>query len=168
MKNNFSNFSFAFFTGMTMILISSLLGCSGGDTINGLVPCEGTVKLNGKPLKNASIIFAPKTNGRSAGGMTNENGYYNLHTNTYVGVLPGEYKVTVIKSVPETEKDEQLIQEMKDATEKNNGVIPDSYNDVVVNFKSLTGKYGNAPTSDLNVIISDKGSKQQNFDLVVE
>ncbi|MDR2346095.1 MAG: carboxypeptidase-like regulatory domain-containing protein [Planctomycetaceae bacterium] len=167
-KNNFVNFNLlSIVIAVTMIILTSL-GCSK-NTISGLVPCEGIVTLNGQPLENASIIFAPAaSNGRSAGGMTNENGYYNLRTNTSVGVLPGDYKVTVIKSIPETEKDVKLIDEMRTAAEKNNGTIPDSYNDVVITYKSLTGKYNNSQTSDLSVTITKQGNKQQNFDLKVD
>jgi hypothetical protein len=169
MKNknnyNYKNFGLSSAVCIMVIFISLLSGCSGGG-IKGLVPCEGVVKVNGQPLADASIAFAPtKTNGRSAGGMTNSDGYYKLSTNLNVGVLPDEYKVTIIKSIPATEKDVQLIKEMYEAAEKG---IASSGDDVVVNFKSLTGKYANPQTSDLTVIISGKGNKQQNFDLVVE
>jgi hypothetical protein len=156
-----------FWIGVTMTFTLLLSGCSGGG-IAGLVSCEGIVSLNGQPLENASVTFIPTTGNRSAGGMTNAQGHYKLSTNLNVGVLPGEYKVTITKSVPETEKDALLVQEMTAATEKNNGVIPASYDDVVVKYKSLTGKYGQQQNSDLIVTISNKGNKQQNFDLIVE
>jgi hypothetical protein len=170
-KSNYKIFNLSFVICFVLIFILLLLGCSGGG-IAGLVPCEGTITLNGQPLENATINFAPLATGqsdaRSAGAMTNSIGYYKLSTNLNTGILPGEYKVTIIKSIPATEKDVQMIKEMSAAIEKNNGSIPDSYDDVVVNYKSLTGQYANPQTSNLTVIIADKGNKQQNFDLVVE
>jgi hypothetical protein len=166
-KNNNKNFGLSFTFGVAVIFILLLLGCSG-NSISGLVPCSGTIKVNGQPLANANVTFASLTNGRSAGGMTDNNGYYKLNTNLDSGILPGEYKVTIIKSIPATAKDEQLIKEMNEAAEKNNGNIPSQYDDVIINYKSLTGKYANPKTSDLTVTISDNGNPQQNFDLVVD
>ncbi|MDR2642608.1 MAG: carboxypeptidase-like regulatory domain-containing protein [Planctomycetaceae bacterium] len=165
--NNYKKFSLSFKISLITIFISLLLGCSGSN-ISGLVPCEGTVQINGQPVENANVIFSPKTSGRSAGGMTDNKGFYKLHTNVEVGVLPGEYHVTIVKSVPATEKDAQLIREMQTAAEQNDGVVPSAFDNAVVNFKSLTGKYDNQKTSDLTVVIPDKGNKQQNFNLVVE
>jgi hypothetical protein len=152
---------------MTFVLLLS--GCSGGG-IAGLAPCEGVVSLNGKPLENASVTFIPTTttSNRSAGGMTDAQGHYKLFTNTSTGILPGEYKVTITKSIPETEKDALLVKEMTIATEKNNGVIPSSYDEVIVNFKSLTGKYADPKTSDLTVKITNKGNRQQNFNIITD
>jgi hypothetical protein len=168
-NNNCVRFGLVFWVGITMTFVSLLSGCSSGG-IAGLTSCEGVVNLNGQPLENASVTFIPitATSNRSAGGMTDAQGHYKLFTNTNAGILPGEYKVTITKSIPATEKDALLVKEMTNATEQNKGVIPSSYDDVTVNFKSLTGKYANQQTSDLIVTVSNNGNRQQNFDLVTD
>ena len=53
-------------------------GC-GGDGLN-LAPVSGTVTLDGKPVKGASLEFIPQAPGGSvAYGTTDENGYYSMY-----------------------------------------------------------------------------------------
>ena len=80
----------------------ALAGCSGGSKLN-TVKVKGKVTYNGEPLAGATVNFLnqdPK--GKPAGGKTNEQGEYTLTTmetlaKVVEGVLPGEYKVAIVK-----------------------------------------------------------------------
>jgi hypothetical protein len=75
--------------------ISMALGCSNVKVI----PVEGVVTLDGKPLPGATVSFMPVEAGRSATGQTDADGNFRLTTfRTEDGALPGEYKVIVVVS----------------------------------------------------------------------
>ncbi|MFL5340259.1 MAG: carboxypeptidase-like regulatory domain-containing protein [Gemmataceae bacterium] len=66
------------------------------------MPVSGAVTLDGVPLANAVVAFAPAgaTKGVGAVGRTDAGGKYTLATpHGSPGVVPGEYKVTVSKFV---------------------------------------------------------------------
>jgi hypothetical protein len=79
--------------------VSSLLlcvigaGCGGGE----LVPVQGTVKLDGKPLAGVSVLFlAQGADGRNATGFTDTDGVFRLSTlGREDGAMPGKYKVVI-------------------------------------------------------------------------
>ena len=74
------------------------LGCGGGA---GTVPVQGVVRLDGQPLKRASVQFVPEDSGRDATATTDEQGRFVLSTfNPRDGALPGKYKVVVTPSAP--------------------------------------------------------------------
>jgi hypothetical protein len=65
-------------------------GCSG------LVPVEGEVLLDDKPLPKADIAFIPQAGGRTVTGKSDAQGKFLLTTIApNDGAKPGEYKVTV-------------------------------------------------------------------------
>jgi hypothetical protein len=80
--------------GLLCALVAAGVGCGGAGKP---VPVRGTVLLDGQPLSGATVTFMPMENvGRSASGMTVEDGSFRLTTfNQNDGALPGEYKVTV-------------------------------------------------------------------------
>lgn len=81
-----------------------LVGCGGGPK---LVPVEGKVTLDGKPLANKTIMFAPQTGtqGSGAGGTTDGEGNYKLtavvpgSTESRPGIAPGDYRVMVMEQM---------------------------------------------------------------------
>jgi hypothetical protein len=75
-----------------VVLLSA--GCGGG---KGTVPVKGTVKLDGKPLARATVLFVAQTpGGRDATGSTDANGVFRLTTfEPGDGALPGNYKVVI-------------------------------------------------------------------------
>src|SRR4029077_19742292 len=80
------------------ILPASLLVCSalaGG--CGGPVNVEGKVIMSGKPLTGAQVLFVPVTGGREAGDVTDEEGNFRLKNPQNLGVVPGEYRVTISK-----------------------------------------------------------------------
>jgi len=85
-----------------IVLISSLVGCSGGLSVNYV---EGTVTHDGAPLEGATVTFSPKTSGGkelTASGVTDAKGVYKL---TVVqggkkdkGAMEGSYMVSIMNS----------------------------------------------------------------------
>jgi len=83
-------------------------GCGSSLVTVKLVPVEGTLKLNGKPLANKSIMFTPDSgSGVSAGGISDANGKFTLKatiqgaTSDQNGCPPGTYKVVVFEPLIE-------------------------------------------------------------------
>ena len=80
-----------------------MTGC--GDSGPEVVPVEGTVTLDGKPLANKSLLFTPidDTAGHGAGGTSDAEGRYTLiavvpgATRDYQGIAPGRYRVSVFE-----------------------------------------------------------------------
>jgi len=77
-------------------------GCSDGKLKT--YPVSGIVTLNGEPVPEATIVFAPVKEGvgDAATGRTNDKGEYKLQTaNGRVdgGTTPGEYGVVIKKDV---------------------------------------------------------------------
>jgi hypothetical protein len=88
------------------VLILSVVACVGCG--KGLVDVNARVTLDGKPLEGAavSLISAGQTRNRIASGITNAEG--RVHFTTFQpndGVLPGEYKVVVIKTPKSAEEE---------------------------------------------------------------
>ena len=82
-----------------LVLLIAATGCSRG---SGTVPVSGVIKLDDRPLANASVTFIPQNSegGREAFGFTNAEGVFHLATNKVAdGALPGKYKV-VVRPVP--------------------------------------------------------------------
>lgn len=80
------------------LLLASVLVILGGCGKKGLdtVRVTGTVKLDGKPMAGASVLFSPKAGGRPASATTDESGSFSLTTLTpNDGALVGEHAVGV-------------------------------------------------------------------------
>jgi hypothetical protein len=61
-----------------------------------LASVSGTVKLDGRPLEGAAVIFTPVAGGRPAGGRTDASGYYELvYTEDSDGAVLGEHSVRI-------------------------------------------------------------------------
>lgn len=69
-------------------------GCGGGLA---LAPVEGLVTLNGAPVADAAVMFAPQPSGPVATGVTDATGRFTLHTTNDLGALIGEHRVTITK-----------------------------------------------------------------------
>lgn len=80
------------------ILTASLIVCSAlAAGCGGPVHVEGKVVMGGKPLAGAQILFVAVTGGREAGDVTDEEGKFRIKNPQDLGVVPGEYVVTVSK-----------------------------------------------------------------------
>ncbi len=94
MKRLLETLSCQLMTPMTVCLTMLLsMGCGGGDMPE-LGDVSGKVTLDGKPLVGINILFTPEK-GRPAGGVTDEEGYYELvYLDGYSGCKVGPAKVT--------------------------------------------------------------------------
>lgn len=86
------------------ILAPLLVGMTGcGDPGIGAVKVSGTVKLDGAPVRGASVIFNPDQGGQAAAGLTDAEGKYKLTTEKAGdGAVPGSYKISITKNENET------------------------------------------------------------------
>ncbi|HAP07103.1 MAG TPA: hypothetical protein DCR20_04715 [Planctomycetaceae bacterium] len=80
-------------TNCVLLLSAMIFGCGRGDMPE-LGDVYGKVTLDGKPVPNINILFTPET-GRPAGGVTDEEGNYELkYLEGYSGSKVGPAKVT--------------------------------------------------------------------------
>jgi hypothetical protein len=80
---------------MMMLMVAFEAGC--GPSRPALLPAEGVVTLDGKPLADAAVVFQPKAGGRPASARTDASGRFKVGTYTpRDGALPGEHTVTVV------------------------------------------------------------------------
>ena len=80
---------------MMMLMAALELGC--GPSRPALLPAEGLVTLDGKPLADAAVVFQPKAGGRPASARTDATGRFKVGTyKPQDGALPGEHTVTIV------------------------------------------------------------------------
>jgi hypothetical protein len=84
---------------MAALAALTAAGCSKSGKV---VPVSGTVKLNGRPYKNAVVSFQPMGNqdnpnpGRGSAAITDENGHYSLvYDGEKPGALVGKHRVRI-------------------------------------------------------------------------
>lgn len=76
---------------LSVCLLLSIIGCSNQPK---LVPVEGTVSYQNKPLVPGSIWLIPTSGGEKASGLLQTDGSFKLRTFPHGdGVIPGSYKV---------------------------------------------------------------------------
>jgi hypothetical protein len=85
------------------VAVLSCLGCGGSDSSKAnrpkVVPADGLVTYQGKPLEGATIVLSPTGEGKhGASAMSDANGQFQLSTfPPDLGAVPGDYKVAVSK-----------------------------------------------------------------------
>jgi hypothetical protein len=81
------------------VLASALVAAGCTKSPPAIVPVEGVVTVNGKPLPNAEVQFVPMVQGVGgeyiATGTTDEKGHFTLTCNGQDGACACENKVTV-------------------------------------------------------------------------
>jgi hypothetical protein len=118
-----------------LILSVPLCGGCGGAKV---VPVDGQVKLDGKPLAECAVMFTPVAHGPMANGTTDAEGRFQLATTNRSGVAVGDYNVTIIK---------QRVMEVVDKATGNRRL----------NTQWLTPeKYSRPETSGLRKTVSDQ------------
>ena len=105
------------------LTLPTLIGCGGGTDLN-LVPVSGVVTTKeGKPVKDASVAFTPKTSKMDAPtsiGKTDDEGRFTLATiDGNEGALIGEHSVSITINIEDEDDDTgESLQEL----------IPKEYN----------------------------------------
>lgn len=127
-----------------------IAGCSGSKG-PATSPVTGTVTYNGLPVESATVVFAPPSGGRPATAISDAQGKYALSTfGNQDGAIPGEYKVSVTKTVTEGQAPELTYEQMNElqtrgepipsAVTKN--VLPEKYASIATTDLSFTVKSG--------------------------
>lgn len=115
------------------LLLATVTGCGGRDAnLPPLVPVEGTVTLDQKPLSGAMLTFLPTgaTRGGGATGYTDQAGNYELQSpDGRAGVPVGEYRVIVTKLVMPDGSDFPVNSEIAPMDSPARQVLPDRYSD---------------------------------------
>ncbi len=130
---------------LCLIGVGSFLvaGCSGSSEI-ATARVSGIVRLQGKPVEKASILFVPET-GKSATGETDANGKFTLTTFANGdGAVVGKHQVAITKI------------ELDPATAKDD--YPSTLN-------RLPALYANPATSPLRASVEKGGKNDFTFDL---
>lgn len=89
-------------------------GCCVGMALFGLSGCGGPydatviglVTLDGEPISTGTISFIPASGGAQGYAMVELSGSYEVYTGREAGLLPGDYKVTVVAREPSTSPSE--------------------------------------------------------------
>ena len=89
--------------GIATVGLVSLVGC--GKAEETMLPVEGQVQLDGKPMQKGTVILHPdvaKNNATQHGprASIDANGRYKIITHPREGAPPGWYKVAVIATEP--------------------------------------------------------------------
>jgi hypothetical protein len=100
------------------------LGCNAGSDLPATYPVAGVVSWQGSAVSEAVVTFHPVGSGQSATAYTDNDGkfaamtYFDNGRKQVLGMLPGEYQVTVTKL-------EQATGSLAGAPPKN--LLPDKY-----------------------------------------
>ena len=101
LEMNHTRLGFLFSAGFILLLS----GCQGTESSSAL-PYEGEVKINGKPISGAMVVFHSKNTGDqmvSPSGTTDGTGKFRLTSNKeFDGAPAGDYAVTITWFKPVT------------------------------------------------------------------
>lgn len=104
------------------LVLIGLSGCGRGNV--SLSEVTGTVRMNGKPVTDASVVFRPLDKGRPSLGVTDGEGKYRLkYAEGKWGALAGKHKISVSTLVePDSDSSDPVKQAGKPER------IPTDYN----------------------------------------
>ena len=147
-----------FFTFTLLLTIVCCLGCQGGASLSGLVPCDGVVTLDGNPIEGVTIMFIPRDSGtqRDAHAMTDVAGKFKMTTlKENDGVMPGTYSVTITKY----EQSGQLVATGETDPETGKPIMFET------SVNRLSAVYENRTKSPLEITVPKGGTKTATFEL---
>ncbi len=144
---------------VTLLWISlGALGCGGSNRRDGPVtyPVSGAVMLGGQELEGATVNFQGADGSRSAVGVTDGRGRYELTTFTAGdGAVSGEYRVTITKY--------EIPPEAFTADDDDDGPVPGGGQETLPK-NVLPERYANAQTSGLTATVVE-GSNTFDFQI---
>lgn len=152
-------------TGVSLLAVTALIGCGGGNDFPDPVPVSGSIKLNNEPVADAKVTFVAKgKEGRSASGTTDAEGKFTLTTfNTGDGAIPGTYVVTVVKNDGSTSADMGYDAENEEGMGEDYGKMMDAAgggDGGPVVDTSLPQKYASPATSGIERTVADSGPNE--------
>lgn len=150
------------------LLLMPLAGCFGsGDEWTRNLPetvnASGIVLLDGEPVENASVVFAPVSPGEyPAKARTNDRGEFTADAfPSKKGAVPGTYQVAVSKTVETT-----MTYVVNDAGEDAEHAETAGESQEGVGWKNvLPQQYANPMKSGIEIEIPAEGSKQLRIEL---
>ncbi|MDR1382902.1 MAG: DUF4198 domain-containing protein [Planctomycetaceae bacterium] len=155
--------SFVITVFVLSVIVLFVFGCSV-NRLRGLVPVEGIVFYDGKPVAEANVTFYPENQeNRTAVALTDANGKFKLTTlEANDGAFPGAYKVTVVKySAPPN-----IDANINNMSGLEKSAAMKKYLDAKDEVKSLLPtKYAAPNTSGLTVTVSTKGVRDLKLEL---
>lgn len=141
--------------GLFIALIGlSLAGCGDAGGLSGSVPVTGTVQIDGAPLEEGTVGFAPKDPavGQPATGQIKGGKFTMMTTATSPGVVAGDYRVRIISL------------DLGTAKALPPGVPPDPNAPQPEVLSLIPKKYGDINQSGLEVTVKS-GMDPLNFEL---
>jgi hypothetical protein len=113
---------------LLLVILLASFGCSK-DHRRGTIPVTVTVKYKGVPVHEAVVVFNAEKN--FANGLTDKSGFVKMSTfKPKDGVIPDEYKVTIVKEEVVEELDPKLPPGMNVISSKTIFHVPQKYSDV--------------------------------------
>lgn len=148
---------------LAVVLVTvGLLGCTGGDANRvPTYPVSGQITMDGSPVADATVTFAPKGDQPTALGRTDAEGRYQLRTYEEAdGAAAGAYAVLVSKAVTATSTEP--------AHDAEGGAFDTSAQHTAGRgaISALPEKYASATTTPLEAVVPEGGG--DNFDFTLE
>ncbi len=110
-------------SGMLVAVIIIIYPTTGCNSSPNIIPVEGTVLLDGKPLEGAAVLFHPKADERPAVGITDKRGTFHLTTRSPGdGAHVGLNKVSITK-----ESDEPQLNDAEEGIQDFTLITPAQY-----------------------------------------
>lgn len=137
-------------------MLLTAMGCGASDEWAAKRPkvyrAQGTVKLDGKPLDDATVVYHSQSHELSAQGTTDKDGNFTLTTfDAKDGAVEGKHKVVITKRIYEKRKTK-----FDAPGESSVALIPKEL---------LPVKYSLPTTTDVEVEVSSKGSNSATIEI---
>ena len=151
------------FGRLASLPLLALVGCAGAELdYPDTSPVAGVVTLDGQPVADASVVFAPTSHQHTATAKTDEQGRYQLTSFGAVeGAVPGPYGVMIIKTElvypPGTSPPSPTQGDGDGDDEDDGGPSPKE-------VSLIPEQYGKIATSGLTATVAE-GENEFNFDL---
>jgi hypothetical protein len=120
-----------------IVAVATTAGCGGGgdkwsESRPAVVPAEGTLTYQGKPVEGATIVLAPDPPGEGkygASAMTDSSGNFQLSAfPPEPGAVPGNYKVTVAKTETPVPSNDPAAHDLPASATQTKYLIPQKFN----------------------------------------
>lgn len=143
-----------------------------------LVPVSGTVTHDGAPLEEATVVFIPvgaKDEGQAAAVASGPGGVYRMVTGGSPGLLPGKYRVRVMKSLnppPKMTNEEAeqfgeddpymaIMARKADPKQRRLALASESSNKIEGEFPAEVGASGNEFNFDVKAKAREKSPREK-------
>jgi hypothetical protein len=166
-KNTAAGNSITLFLSLVCLcgLILFVNGC-GRVKVRGLVQAEGVVIYEDVPLAWAMVSFAPENvdnNSRLGTAQTDEKGRFVLRTLGERGILPGNYRISVTKYIPDEGKNS--VAEWKIKRQEAGFEEPRPKENILKVVSAIPDKFATTKKSELTYTIESGGNRDIKIEL---